>query len=552
MDQKGLRQTSEAAISSVQWIPTWGEARIKKMLTSRPDWCISRQRTWGVPLCLLVHKETDELHPKTIALMLKVAEKIEKKGIQAWYDLDLHDLLGDEAKDYCKVNDILDVWFDSGVTHQTVVERRESLKSPADLYLEGSDQHRGWFQSSLLTGMAMNKRAPYKAVLTHGFVVDASGQKMSKSLGNVIAPMSIINKLGADILRLWVASTDYQSEMTVSDDILKRTTDTYRRLRNTARFLLANLKGFDPEVDLITPEKMLSLDRWAVNCTLTTQKQLQSAYNEYNFILVTQTMHHFCAIDMGGFYLDIIKDRQYTAQSGSLAHQSCQTALYHILHAVIRWFVPIMPFTAQELWNHFLDLNAAMNPVSENKMLPNVSTSLCKGATLNTQKESLFWMTWYDGLFESDPKARITEKDWRLFAQIKDALNHELELLRKNKTIGSSLEAEVCLEIIQNLSLVKALALLDDELRFILITSQAHVEIKNPSLLSENKNLENAKNSNSSGIEGLRFRINVSNHKKCERCWHRSDTIGQHKKHLTLCTRCIENVDNDGENRYYA
>jgi len=520
MDKGGLRQKAIDNIKNVRWIPDWGQARIESMVNGRPDWCISRQRTWGVPLCLLVHKETDELHPNTIELMQQVAEKVEAKGIQAWFDLDLAELIGDEANDYVKVNDTLDVWFDSGVTHQCVLNRRDELTEPADLYLEGSDQHRGWFQSSLLTGLAINGHAPYKEVLTHGFVVDAKGQKMSKSLGNVVAPMTVINKLGADILRLWVASTDYRSEITASDEILKRTADTYRRLRNTARFFLSNLNGFDPKTDMVAPEDMLPLDRWAVDCALKTQELLKSTYDEYNFIVATQTMHHFCAMDMGSFYLDIIKDRQYTAKAGSLAHKSCQTALYHISQAIVRWFMPVMSFTAQELWPHIPG-----NQSPEN------------------QNDTIFWETWYDGLFLQDEKTKISDEDWKTIAKVKDEVNRKIESMRKEKGLGSSLEAEVVLTV--NQELADCLGKLEDELRFVLITSQAKVVVGN---LEQKDSLGVA----GEGIAGLSVEVNVSKQTKCERCWHRREDVGIEPSHPELCGRCVTNVDGEGEVRQYA
>ncbi len=508
MDQNGLREKALASIPGVRWIPDWGQARIEGMVEGRPDWCISRQRTWGVPLCLLVHKDTDELHPETTRLMEQVAKLVEQKGMQAWFDLELKDLIGEQADDYVKVTDTLDVWFDSGVTHQCVLERREELYEPADLYLEGSDQHRGWFQSSLLTGIAINGHPPFKQVLTHGFVVDAKGQKMSKSLGNVVAPMSVINKLGADILRLWVASTDYRSEITASDEILKRTADTYRRLRNTARFLLANLNGFDPKTDIVAVEDMLPLDRWAVNAAYETQISLKQAYEDYNFLIATQKMHHFCAMEMGSFYLDIIKDRQYTAKAGSLAHKSCQTALYHIMQAMVRWFMPIMSFTAQELWPH----------------IP------------GNQQDSLFWETWYEGLFSNEGLDSISQQDWQVFSQVKDEVNRNIELMRKQGEIGSSLEAEVTLYV--NDALAKSLSKLEDELRFVLITSKAEVV--------------NGAGGTASELEGLAIELVASKNEKCERCWHRREDIGVDAKHPSLCGRCVENVDGDGEVRRYA
>ena len=508
MDKNGLRKKALETIKDVKWIPDWGQARIEGMVDGRPDWCISRQRTWGVPLCLLVRKDNDELHPDTTELMEKVAVLVEQKGMQAWFDLDLNDLIGDDADDYLKVNDTLDVWFDSGVTHQCVLDRRDELVEPADLYLEGSDQHRGWFQSSLLTGIAINGHAPYKEVLTHGFVVDNKGIKMAKSGTNAMPPMQLINKLGADILRLWVGSTDYSSEITVSDEVLKRTADTYRRLRNTARFFLSNLNGFDPETDMVSAENMLPLDRWAVDCAFKTQQKITGAFDDYNFLVATQTMHHFCAMDMGSFYLDIIKDRQYTAKAGSLPHKSCQTALYHIMQAVVRWFMPVMSFTAQELWTK----------------IPGNS------------QESLFWETWYDGLFASDQNAAISEGCWQLIAKVKNEVNRKIEVMRKEGGIGSSLEAEVVLYV--NDEIADCLEKLEDELRFVLITSQAKVI--------------RGKGGEASEVDGLALEVSASTNKKCERCWHRREDIGVGKKHPELCGRCVENVDGEGEVRKYA
>lgn len=508
MDKSGLREKAMETIKDVKWIPDWGQARIEGMIDGRPDWCISRQRTWGVPLCLLVHKETDELHPNTIELMQTVAEQVETKGMQAWFDIELSDLIGDEAENYVKVNDTLDVWFDSGVTHQCVLNRRDDLVEPADMYLEGSDQHRGWFQSSLLTGLAINGHAPFKEVLTHGFVVDENGIKMAKSGTNAMPPMQVINKLGADILRLWVGSTDYRSEITVSHEILNRTADTYRRLRNTARFFLSNLNGFDPATDMVSAENMLPLDRWAVDCAFKTQKQLKAAFDEYNFLIATQTMHHFCAMDMGSFYLDIIKDRQYTAKAGSLAHKSCQTALYHIMQAIVRWFMPVMSFTAQELWPH----------------IP------------GNDKDTIFWETWYEGLFANDADANLGDEDWKTISKVRDEVNRKIEGMRKTAGIGSSLEAEVTLYV--NDDLADCLEKLEDELRFVLITSQAKVI--------------RGQGGDSSELDGLGIEVLASSHQKCERCWHRREDLGVQEKHPELCGRCVENVEGEGEVRQYA
>ena len=378
MEQNGLREQALREIERVHFTPDWGEARLQGMVENRPDWCISRQRYWGVPMPLFLHKRSGELHPDTLDLMERVASRIEQGGIDAWFTLEPAELLGAAAAEYVKVNDTLDVWFDSGSTHFSVLGRRPELCFPANLYLEGSDQHRGWFQSSLLTAVAMHGVAPYKRLLTHGFVVDAEGVKMAKSVGNVIAPQQVVNSLGADILRLWVAATDYRGEMRVSDEILKRTADSYRRMRNTARFLLANLNGFDPAQHLLSPERMLPLDRWAVDLSRRLQAQIEEAYEDYLFHLIYQKVHNFCSVEMGSLYLDIIKDRQYTTRRDSLARRSAQSAMYHILAALVRWLAPILSFTAEEIWRQMPGERCA----------------------------SVFLATWYEGLFrvaDSDP-----------------------------------------------------------------------------------------------------------------------------------------------------
>ncbi|MBT4654149.1 MAG: isoleucine--tRNA ligase, partial [Thiotrichales bacterium] len=350
MTQKNLRDKVNDEILNVKWIPNWGQKRIELMVGNRPDWCISRQRYWGSPITLFINKNTGELHPDTENLFEVVAKKIELEGIEAWFKLKAEDVLGSEAKDYEKTTDTLDVWFDSGVSHYAVLKASDYLSDVADMYLEGSDQHRGWFQSSLLTSCAINERAPYKQVLTHGFTVDQNGHKMSKSLGNVIPPQKVVNSLGADILRLWIGSTDYSGEMTVSDEILNRSADSYRRIRNTMRFMLANMQGFDPKNDLVDINNMLVLDRWIVSKTHDLQQQVINEYDNYNFHFVMKAILNFCTNDLGGFYLDIIKDRQYTTQTDSLARRSAQSALFHISHAMVRWLSPILTFTSEEIW----------------------------------------------------------------------------------------------------------------------------------------------------------------------------------------------------------
>lgn len=349
MDQAGLRDKALIEINTKQFLPDWGQARIYSMVDKRPDWCISRQRTWCTPITGFVHKETGELHPNTVNLMYKAADIIEQKGIEAWYDLDVKEFLGKDADQYIKITDGLDVWFDSGCSHAAVLGKRPELQWPADMYLEGSDQHRGWFQSSLLTGVAMRGQAPFKEIVTHGFVVDAHGHKMSKSLGNVVSPQKVIKQLGADVLRLWVSSTDYRGEMTISDEVLKRATDAYRRIRNTTRFLLGNLHEFDPKKQLPI-EKCVALDRYMIRYAQNLQNSIIADYEAYAFHLAYQKILNFCTNELGSFYLDILKDRLYTAKKSSQAYQSAQTALYAILQALTRWIAPVLSFTAEELW----------------------------------------------------------------------------------------------------------------------------------------------------------------------------------------------------------
>ena len=506
MTKKNLRDKVNDEILNVKWIPNWGQKRIELMVGNRPDWCISRQRYWGSPITLFINKNTGELHPDTEKLFEVVAKKIELDGIEAWFKLKVEDVLGAEAKDYEKTTDTLDVWFDSGVSHYAVLKASNYLSDVADMYLEGSDQHRGWFQSSLLTSCAINERAPYKQVLTHGFTVDQNGHKMSKSLGNVIPPQKVVNSLGADILRLWIGSTDYSGEMTVSDEILNRSADSYRRIRNTMRFMLANMQGFDPKNDLVDMNDMLVLDRWIVSKTHDLQQQVINEYDNYNFHFVMKAILNFCTNDLGGFYLDVIKDRQYTTQTDSLARRSAQSALFHISHAMVRWLSPILSFTSEEIW----------------QFLPGASN------------ESVFLQTWYEGL-EGNFDSPVIES----CRDINTHLRKELEEMRRNKVIGSSLDAEVDIyckdEDYQNLLGLK------DELRFVFITSEARVNelsIK-PS---------DAKEINSS----IAIKVYKSKHQKCVRCWHHRPEIGQNKMHNDLCGRCIENVSGEGENRVFA
>ena len=512
MDQNGLRKAAEQAINDTTWMPDWGQKRIEGMVEGRPDWCVSRQRTWGVPIPLFVHQQTGELHPDTQGLMEQVAVLVEQQGIDAWFEIEPSELLGEQAAEYEKVSDTLDVWFDSGVSHACVLARRDYLNRPADLYLEGSDQHRGWFQSSLLTSVASTGAAPYKAVLTHGFTVDADGKKMSKSLGNVVSPQKVVKNLGADIIRLWVASSDYSAEMSVSDEILKRTADSYRRIRNTARYLLSNLSDFNPATDSVAMQDMLALDQWAIDRAYHFQQDILAAYDSYQFHVIYQKIHNFCANEMGSLYLDITKDRQYTMQENSVGRRSTQTAMYHILQALTRWMAPILSFTADELWEY----------------LP------------GEHNESVMLNEWYQGLKPLPEQAELDVVFWDQIFAIRDVVSKQLEALRNDGKIKGGLTAEVTLYADE-----AVMALLDkvkSELKFILITSKVTV------LGLDDK----AADAEMSDVAGLAILAVPTEHARCDRCWHQTEDVGQDETHPELCGRCIENVDGEGEQRHYA
>lgn len=513
MDKNGLRQQSLKEIKGVKWIPDWGQARIESMVENRPDWCISRQRTWGTPMSLFVHKETQEPHPRTLELMEEVAKRVEVSGIQAWWDLDIREVLGDEADGYMKTPDTLDVWFDSGSTHSTVVDDRPEFHgNSADMYLEGSDQHRGWFMSSLMISTAIKGKAPYREVLTHGFTVDGQGRKMSKSIGNTVSPQDVMDKLGADILRLWVASTDYTGEIAVSDEILKRAADTYRRIRNTARFFLANLNGFDPAKHQVKPEEMVTLDRWAVGRAKAAQADILKHYENYDFHNVIQRLMQFCSVEMGSFYLDIIKDRQYTAKSDSVARRSCQTALFHISEALVRWMAPVMSFTADEIWNELPGERAKYVLTEE----------------------------WYTDLFGLDSSETLNDDYWAELLAVRGEVNKVLEQARTDKLLRGSLEASVTLYA--DKALADKLNALGNELRFVLLTSQAKVADIN----------EAPETALASDMAGLKIAFNKADGEKCPRCWHYATDIGQVAEHAELCGRCVTNVAGNGEERKFA
>jgi isoleucyl-tRNA synthetase len=498
-----LREHANQAVDQTEFFPSWGRARLEAMIKNRPDWCVSRQRNWGVPMPLFVHKETGELHPQTLELLEKVCLDVEKQGIEAWFSLDGVAFLAANAplnaEQYKKVTDTLDVWFDSGATHASVLKRRPELQHPADLYLEGSDQHRGWFQSSLLTGCAIDGRAPYDALLTHGFVVDGSGHKMSKSKGNVVAPQKVMDTYGADILRLWTASTDYSGELTISDEILKRVAESYRRIRNTLRFLLANLADFDASKDLLPVSEWLEIDRYALHLTSTLQAEVLADYDRYEFHLAVQKFVSFCSEDLGGFYLDILKDRLYTAGETSHARRAAQSALHHITHAMMRMMAPILSFTADEVWQT-LGLDA---------------------------EKTVFEELWYSlpahGLSESDLQA------WQTILEVRAVANKAIEEKRAQSLVGSSLQSE--LDIYADSAVYEALNRLGDDLRFVLITSRASLH---------------------QHAGELDIQVAPSSHVKCDRCWHYRADVAADTEHPHICGRCVSNLFGKGEARSHA
>ncbi|WP_029148182.1 isoleucine--tRNA ligase [Methylophilus sp. 5] len=522
---KALREQANTAVDATQFFPSWGRARLEAMIKNRPDWCVSRQRNWGVPMPFFVHKETGEPHPHTMQLLETVCKQVELQGIEAWFSLSGDAFLAQHApanaEQYKKVTDTLDVWFDSGATHYAVVrsEQHPSLSAAArlrvaehqpvaDLYLEGSDQHRGWFQSSLLTGCAMNGNAPYKALLTHGFVVDGAGHKMSKSKGNVVAPQKVMDTYGADILRLWVASTDYSGELTISDEILKRVADGYRRIRNTLRFLLSNLADFDASKDLLPVEQWLEIDRYALHLTQQLQTGILADYDKYEFHLAVQKFVGFCSEDLGGFYLDILKDRLYTSGESSHARRAAQSALYHITHAMMRLMAPILSFTADEIWQT-LGLDAVATVFEED---------------------------WY-GLpahgLDSDIIETWTElRKARTPAALNLNINKAIEDKRTEGVIGSSLQAELDIYLHDD-NLLKMFERIGDDLKFVYIVSKVNV-YKAVTRLEE------------------KVFVRPSAHQKCDRCWHYRADVGANAEHPSICGRCVSNLFGSGEVRTYA
>ncbi|HBJ69592.1 MAG TPA: isoleucine--tRNA ligase, partial [Alcaligenes faecalis] len=507
---RSLREMALEAIDNTEFYPSWGRARLHAMIANRPDWTLSRQRQWGVPMAFFVHKETGELHPRTPELMEQVAERIEKSGIEAWQNLDPRDLLGDEADLYEKNRDTLDVWFDSGTTHATVLggkdhtthgSHADKLQWPADLYLEGSDQHRGWFHSSLLTGCMLYGRAPYKALLTHGFVVDGNGRKMSKSLGNIIKPQEIADKMGAEIMRLWAASTDYSGELSISDEILKRVVEGYRRIRNTLKFLLGNLADFDVTQHAVPVDQLTEIDRYALQMTADMQAELLENYKRYEFHPIVARLQTFCSEDLGAFYLDILKDRLYTTAKDGQPRRSAQTALYHLTQTLLKLMAPILSFTAEEAWR---DMHGGSVP----------------SGTIFTE---LFHV-----LPEQGEQSALNAK-WQRLRSIRADVMRRIEDVRSTGAIGSSLAAEI--DIYANGQDLEFLQSLGEDLRFMLIVSRADVH---------------------AGEGDLRIDVTPTEQAKCERCWHHRPDVGQSAEHPTLCGRCEDNLFGDGEVRHHA
>ncbi|MGZ6550887.1 MAG: class I tRNA ligase family protein, partial [Tumebacillaceae bacterium] len=487
---------------------SWGKARLHGMIANRPDWTLSRQRQWGVPMAFFLHKETGELHPRTPELLEAIAQRVEKIGIEAWQALDTAELLGDDAANYVKNKDTLDVWFDSGCTHETVLRGSHKAEShfPADLYLEGSDQHRGWFHSSLLTSSMLNGCAPYKALLTHGFVVDGEGKKMSKSKGNVVAPQKVSDTLGADILRLWVSSTDYSGELSISDEILKRVTEAYRRIRNTLRFLLANTSDFDPTKDAIAISELPEIDRYAIARMAELQAEILAHYDIYEFHPVTAKLQMYCSEDLGGFYLDILKDRLYTCGVSSKARRSAQTAIWHITQSLLRLMAPTLSFTAEEAWAVFASKEEYA-----------------------ASDETIFTQTYYT-LPEVSNATDLLSK-YAAVREYRAEVTKQLEEVRMTGGIGSALQAEVAIKASGDK--FKLFRSFDDELKFVLITSQATVT-------------EVASATDETIV------VTPSSQQKCERCWHYRADVGSHAEHPGICGRCVTNLFGAGEVRRFA
>ncbi|XZR53267.1 MAG: class I tRNA ligase family protein [Enterobacteriaceae bacterium] len=505
LKKKNFKKKMIKNIQKIKWIPKWGKLHMENMIKKRPDWCISRQRIWGVPIPLIINKKTFEIHHDIEKIIDNIAKIIEKKGVQAWWDLDIKNIINNN-ENYIKVNDILDVWFDSGTTHYTIIKKRKEYKGNiSNLYIEGTDQYRGWFMSSLITSNIIKGIAPYKEILTHGFAIDKNKQKMSKSIGNIIHPINLIKKFSCDVLRLWIACSEYTNETIVSDIALQHSSEIYRKIRNTARFLLSNLNDFIPIKNSLTFNKMIILDLWILNHTLNIQNKIKKAYNKYNFNKVVKYLLKFCSIEMGSFYFDIIKDRQYTNKKNSISRRSCQTTMFYILEYLVRWISPILSFTANEIWS----------------FLP------------GKRSEFIFTEEWYNNIFINYKSKILNDNFIKILIKIKYKINKKIEIQRKNKKLGSSLKANVI--IFGNKKLIKYLNKLKKELHFIFIVSNVKLIISN--LLNDIKN--------------FKIYINISKNKKCNRCWHYNNNICNISKYIGICNRCIINIFGKGEKRKF-
>ncbi|CAL4319511.1 Isoleucine--tRNA ligase [Buchnera aphidicola (Chaitophorus populicola)] len=513
INKKTFKKKTIHITKNVSWIPKWTKNNLQLLIKNRPDWCISRQRSWGVPLPFFIHKDTGLLHNDTNKLLKKIIYLVKKNGIEAWWNLDKNKFLKKDSQSYRKSSDILDVWFESGCIHTSPIYLYKKKENISDLYIEGSDQHRGWFMSSLIISSIIKNQAPFKQVITHGFTIDQDGQKMSKSVGNTISPNDIIKKFGADILRLWVASSNYSKDISVSQNIIKQTTDSYRKIRNTARFLLSNLYDFNPKKNSLSKDKMLKIDLWAIEKTLKVQIQIKNLYQKYKFHKVTKKILNFCFLEMSSIYFDIIKDRLYTSHKNSQNRRSCQTAIYLIIQAFAIWILPIIPFTSYEIW----------------KNIPYINTNI-------------FTQKWFNKLFLIPNTDIINAQTWKIIFQIKNEINKMIEKEKKDQKIYSSLE--ISLKLYLKSKLFQKFKIFENELKFIFLTSKCSIK----KYLYAPKNLKKNKK-----VEGIKIELKKHTGKKCNRCWNYYKIQKNETKEISnICNKCINNINEKEEKRIFA